>query len=63
MPGSRGREHRRVSPAELAAWETGRFEVLRRARDAPTPFDDALPEEPWNNLDETQAMLERLRGA
>lgn len=63
MPGSRGRERRRVTPAELAAWETGRFEVLRRARDASTPYDDEMPEEPWNNRDEAEAMLDRLRRA
>ena len=50
MPGSRGAEPRPssggVTPRALADWEARAFAALRRQRDAATPVDDELPDDP-----------------
>lgn len=68
MPASPGNSESRpssggVDPAKLADWEARTFSALRRHRDAPTPIDDELPDDPLRDLDETKSALERIRRA
>lgn len=56
-----GRPSRPVTPEALAEWEARTFTALRKQRDAGTPFDDELPDDPLADLDETRAALARLR--
>lgn len=64
MPSSPGNEPRRssggVDPAKIAEWEARTFGALRRQRDATTPIDDALPDDPLRDLDETRTALRSL---
>ena len=57
MRESRGK----ADPAALAEWEARTFTALRRHRDAATPIDDELPDDPLADLAETESALERLR--
>lgn len=67
MPGSRGSERPSsttgASRDRLAEWEAGAFTALRRHRDASTPFDDELPEDAWQDLEEMRSALGRLPSA
>lgn len=61
---SRGNE-RPSSPAgasreKLAEWEARTFTALRRHRDASTPVDDELPDDPWLNPEEMRSALSRI---
>lgn len=49
-PGPEPRPHRPLTPDRLAEWERGAFTVLRRHRDARTPVDDTLPDNPLDDL-------------
>ena len=40
------RGHRAITPTEIGTWEAGQYSALRRHRDATTPTDDALPDDP-----------------
>jgi len=64
MPASPGPEPRRSSggadPAKLAEWEARTFGALRRHRDATTPVDDELPDDPLADLEETRSALRRI---
>lgn len=65
MPGSRGSERPSSKGADrtkLAEWEAGAFSALRRHRDASTPVDDELPDDPLRDLDETRSALRRIFG-
>jgi hypothetical protein len=56
-------ERKTSGPADRAAlieWELGAYEVFRRHRDATTPIDDLLPEEPLDHLDEARPAFELL---
>lgn len=66
MPASRGSERKPSTGADresLAAWEARTFSALRRQRDARTPIDDELPDDPLADLDETRSALARIRQA
>lgn len=67
MPGSRGAEPRPssggVTPQALADWEARTFTALRRQRDAATPVDDELPDDPLADLEATRSALNRLERA
>lgn len=59
-PGSSRPHSAGADPAALAEWETRTFSALRRHRDAATPVDDELPDDPLADLVETRSALERL---
>ena len=61
MPASRGNS--KPDPTKLAEWEAGAFSELRRQRDATTPIDDELPDDPLADLAETRSALQRIAGA
>lgn len=68
MPASPGPEPRRssgggVDPNKIAEWEARTFAALRRHRDASTPVDDELPDDPLRDDDETKSALARIRRA
>ena len=67
MPASPGNDARRssggVDPAKLADWEARTFSALRRRRDASTPVDDELPDDPLRDDAETKSALARIRRA
>ena len=50
----------KASREKLAEWEARAFPALRRQRDAATPIDDELPDDPLADLDETRSALRRL---
>lgn len=57
MPSSPGeRPNRPTSPAELAAWQAGRYDALRRLP-APTGLSDALPVDLLDDLDASRAAI------
>ena len=63
MPASRGDERPSSGGADrekLAEWESRTFGAFRRQRDASTPFDDELPDDPLADLEETRSALRRL---
>lgn len=64
MPSSPGSPARRPSGSasrdRLAAWESQAFTALRRQRDATTPTDDELPDDPLANEEATRSALDRL---
>lgn len=64
MPSSPGPSRRGSSggadPAKLAEWEQRAFGALRRHRDATTPVDDELPDDPLADVDETRSALRRI---
>ena len=56
------RPNRRADPNELADWHARAYPHIRAQREAAqhTPFDDALPSEPLEHLDELRAALREL---
>lgn len=54
------RPNRPATTEALAEWETRTFSALRRRRDASTPVDDELPDDPLRDLAETKSALERM---
>lgn len=58
-----GRPNRPADARQLAEWETRTFSKLRRDHEAPTPFDDELPDDPLADLEETRSALSRLGSA
>jgi len=65
MPASPGNDSARRSsggadPAKLAEWEARTFSALRRHRDASTPVDDELPDDPLRDDAETKSALDRI---
>jgi len=52
-----------VTPQALADWEARAFAALRRQRDAATPVDDELPDDPLADLAATRSALDRLERA
>lgn len=66
MPSSPGSDRPPAAGASrelLAEWQRGAFTKLRAHRDAATPIDDELPDDPLADLDETRSALDRLAGA
>ena len=61
-PGSAERSNRLggASRANLAEWERRAFTLLRLHAELVTVVDDELPDEPWRDLDEMRAALDRL---
>lgn len=50
----------KASREALAEWEARTFTALRRHRDATTPTDDELPDDPLRDLAATRSALDRL---
>lgn len=57
MPRSRGKPADREA---LAEWERSAYTALRAQRDATTPTDDLLPEDPLDHRLELRSALDRL---
>lgn len=54
------RGHSTVTREALAEWEIRTFSAPRAQRDATTPFDNEIPENPLDHLDEFRSALVRL---
>lgn len=55
------RPHLAADPASLAAWQTRRYDALRRHADAPTELVDELPDEPLDDPDGARYIIDRHR--
>lgn len=50
----------KASRDDLARWEANAYPALRAQRDATTPTDDELPEDPLDHREELRSAIQRL---